>query len=79
MTPGPHQNVYSVVVATLCKCKGYFETFSFCLVFLFQIVTNFTDRVLGWGFQFTDHVKDLVSYDGKNQRDLLKLDKQTWF
>lgn len=25
-----------------------------------SIVSNFTDRVLGWGFQFTDHVKDLL-------------------
>lgn len=25
-----------------------------------EIVQNFTDRVLGWGFQFTDHIKDLL-------------------
>nr|XP_058961373.1 prominin-1-A-like [Pocillopora verrucosa] len=25
-----------------------------------KIVQKFTDRVLGWGFQFTDHIKDLL-------------------
>ena len=28
---------------------------------LLQIVTDYTGRVLGWGYQFTDHILDVVS------------------
>ncbi|XP_068742899.1 prominin-1-A-like isoform X2 [Montipora capricornis] len=28
-----------------------------------DIVTKFIDRVLGWGFQFTDHIQDLLNDD----------------
>lgn len=28
-----------------------------------DIVTRFIDRVLGWGFQFTDHIQDLLDND----------------
>ena len=36
------------------------------MVLSFQIVTDFTDSVLNWGYQFTDHVLDLVSFAPQN-------------
>ena len=38
-----------------CCCLHFFVTV------LLQIVTDYTDRVLGWGYQFTDHILDVVS------------------
>ena len=38
------------------------RNYNVSLVFSFQIVTSYTDRVLGWGYQFTDHVLDVVRY-----------------
>ena len=38
------------------------RNYNVSLVFSFQIVTNYTERVLGWGYQFTDHVLDVVRY-----------------
>ena len=36
------------------------RNYNVSLVFSFQIVKSYTDRVLGWGYQFTDHVLDVV-------------------
>ena len=48
----------------LAQNAAYQMSLTFWMHVLIQIVEDYTTRVLGWGFQFTDHILDIVSNGG---------------